>query len=151
MLHYASQTLHRRTSNGISKASENLIDQHKNEFTHLFLENGKEIKSLRDIPPTTSVLVCCLGSTFKGLHDSRKIVDYHQAKVVKNQNIKNCLFNKTFQWSKEKMLDWNSYNQKVDENNKLIDLTNHIEGVMTHKDPQKTLSPFMIHKREKLQ
>lgn len=49
------------------------------------------------------------------------------------------------------MLDWNSYNQKVDENNKLIDLTNHIEGVMTHKDPQKTLSPFTIHKREKLQ
>jgi len=70
---------------------------------------------------------------------------------VKNQNVKNCLFNKTFQWSKEKMLDWNSYNQKVDENNKLIDLTNHIEGVMTHKDPQKTLSPFTIHKREKLQ
>ena len=48
------------------------------------------------------------------------------------------------------MLDWNSYNDKIDNQNKIIDLTNHIEGVMT-KESQKTLSPFLIHKREKLQ
>ncbi len=31
------------------------------------------------------------------------------------------------------MLDWNSYNDKVDNQNKLIDLTNHIEGVMSQE------------------
>ena len=48
------------------------------------------------------------------------------------------------------MLNWNSYNDKIDNQNKIIDLTNHIEGVLS-KEPQKTLSPFNIHKREKLQ
>ena len=77
MLHYASKKLHVRTVTGQGSVDDNVIDQHKNEFTHLFLENGKEINSLKDIPPETKLLICCLGSHFKGIFDSRKIVDYH--------------------------------------------------------------------------
>jgi hypothetical protein len=47
MLHYASKNLHQKKNlnNGQNSnaADVNVIDQHKNEFTHLFLENGKEI------------------------------------------------------------------------------------------------------------
>ena len=57
------------------------------------------------------------------------MVTYSGAKVVKRRNIKNCLFNKTYQWMRDKMLYWTNENEKIDGQNKLFDLGNHIEGV----------------------
>lgn len=96
MLHYASTKLRSRSDPQVASANDNEINQHKNEFTHLYMMNGMEVKNFEDIPWDTSLLVCCLTHNFKGVFDSGKLVTYHGSKVVKNQNIKNCLFNKTY-------------------------------------------------------
>ncbi len=106
--------------------------------------NGVEVKNFTDIPRETNLLVCCLNHNFKGVFDSAKLTTFQGSKVVKNENIKNCLFNKTYQWSRDKMLHWNEQNAKIEGPNKILDLTNHIEGVATSINPNNgvTKSPF---------
>ncbi len=110
MIHYVSTKLRSRSDPQVASANDNEINQHKNEFTHIFMENGTEVNTFTDIPKDVNLLICCLSHNFKGIFNSAKLVTYHGSKVVKNQNIKNCLFNKTYQWSREKMLNWSSQN-----------------------------------------
>jgi hypothetical protein len=130
MLHYASSKLRSRKDPAVAAANDNEINQHKNEFCHVFLTNGMEITTFTDIPKDCKTLICGLTNNFKGVFDSDKLVTYHGSRHVKNQNIKNCLFNKTYQWARDKMIGWNEGNGKIEGQNKILDLTNHIEGVV---------------------
>ena len=75
MLHYASSMLRKRMKNtkGVMDvlAQDNEVRKHMNEFSHLFLLNGVEITSLRNIPNDAKFLVCCMSKTFKGVVDSQ--------------------------------------------------------------------------------
>ena len=130
MMHFASDLLKRRanitTGGEYSIPDSNEINIHKNEFTHMFLVDGYEINSLREIPSDTKYIVCCMNKNFKGIFDSERIVTYHGAKVVKNNNMKNCLFNKTYQWVRDKMIYWTEANDKVEGQNKILDMHKHI-------------------------
>jgi hypothetical protein len=130
MLHYASSKLRSRKDPAIALANDNEIQQHKNEFQHLFMMNGVEVTSFNDIPLDCKTLICSLTNNFKGIFDSGKLVTYHGSRQVKNLNIKNCLFNKTYQWARDQMIGWNEANEKIEGQNKILDLTNHIEGVV---------------------
>ena len=107
MLHYASSKLRSNKDPAIASANENEINHHKNEYSHAFLMNGMEISSFNEIPQDCKTLICGFSKNFKGVFDSGKLVTYHGSKLVKNQNIKNCLFNKTYQWARDKMIGWN--------------------------------------------
>jgi hypothetical protein len=96
MLHYASSKLRSRKDPAVATANDIEINQHKNEFSHLFLMNGLEVTCFNDIPADTKILICTLSNSFKGIFDSGKLVSYHGSQRVKDQNIKNCLFNKTY-------------------------------------------------------
>jgi len=96
MLHYASSKLRSRKDPAVARDRDNEINPHKNEYSHLFLLNGMEITAFDDIPADQNTLICSLTANFKGIFDSGKLVTYHGSRHVKNNNIKNCLFNKTY-------------------------------------------------------
>jgi hypothetical protein len=50
MLHYASSTLRSRKDPAVASANDNEINQHKNEYCHVFLMNGMEVTTFTDIP-----------------------------------------------------------------------------------------------------
>jgi hypothetical protein len=136
MLHFASKVLKARSVHQVGgpPVDENEINKHRNEFTHLFQLDGTEITSLRDILAGDSkILVCALSQNFKGMFDTSKMSDFHGSKVMKNNNVKNCLMSKIYKWARDKMLDWTEENEKIEGSNKILDLTNHIEGVVYHQ------------------
>ena len=54
MLHFISKQLKKKVTQGGSLdfevPEENEINMHKNEYTHLYLLDGTEITSLKDVP-----------------------------------------------------------------------------------------------------
>jgi hypothetical protein len=50
MLHYASSKLRSRKDPAVASANDNEINQHKNEYCHVFLMNGMEVTTFTDIP-----------------------------------------------------------------------------------------------------
>jgi len=114
MLHYASSKIRSRKDPAVARDRDNELNQHKNEYSHLFLLNGMEITNFNDIPAEQNTLVCSLTANFKGVFDSGKLVTYHGSRHVKNTNIKNCLFNKTYQWARDQMIGWNEANAKIE-------------------------------------
>lgn len=101
MLHFASSKLRSRKDPAVASANDNEINQHKNEYSHLFLMNGVEVTNFSAIPDDQKTLICGLTANFKGIFDSGKLVTYHGSRHVKDLNIKNCLFNKTYKWARD--------------------------------------------------
>eukprot|EP00347_Sterkiella_histriomuscorum_P001155 403373116 len=124
MLHYATLKLKKDKYH----YEDNEINIHRNEYTHLFTLNGEEISNLHEIPEDVRVCVCSMGKNFKGVINSQKLVSFQDYKLGKDQNIKNHIYHKTQLWIRDKMLQWNQGNEKVDDLNKIIDLqhTNRI-------------------------
>ena len=84
MLHYASSKLRSRKDPAVAAANDNEINQHKNEYCHVFLMNGMEVSTFEDIPQECKTLICGLSNNFKGVFDSGKLVTYHGSRHVKN-------------------------------------------------------------------
>ncbi len=121
MLHHATIKLKRT---GLTRQMpDNEIDLHKDEFTHLYTIKGEEITSLTDITPDVKVLVCSQCKHFKGIINSHRLLSFQQHKQLRSKNIQNHLFHKTHKWIREKMLNWNYCNEKVDEKNKMIEVS----------------------------
>lgn len=132
LLHDASLKLKHRLNNAFGDFNvpeDSEIAKHKNEFTHLFFMDGAEITSLREIPREEKYLVCCMDRQFMGILDTEKLVSFQGSKLVKRKNIQNCLFNKTYQWMKDKMVNWTEENEKVEGPNKLFEINKHLQSI----------------------
>ena len=102
---------------------ENEINAHKNEFSHLYTMNGKEITNLSSITEDTKILVCCQDKNFKGVINSSHIVSFAEQKHSRNTNVKNHISHQANDWLKTQISKWTQSNAKLDIKNKLLDLT----------------------------
>ncbi|CDW74465.1 UNKNOWN [Stylonychia lemnae] len=128
MLHFAST----RLKSNKYQQEDSEITMHKDQFTHLFTINGEELNNLIEIPEDVKVCVCSTTKHFKGIINSRKLVSFKNYKAYKDQNIKNHLYHKTYEWIKDKMLDWNKDNSKIDNDNKLLDLNKYNQAASAY-------------------